>query len=107
MSQTHTEKYGKPQGNELVYGTDIIRREMYDSDNPYLVSLHSKFSLIERFKSSQDAHTAYKNWMAENNLPDNRYKHHTDPKAWNYARPILGLDENGQPITVDSWGENK
>jgi hypothetical protein len=101
----YTEKYGQPQGNELVYGTDIIRREIYESDNPYLVSLHSKISVIDHFKSSKDAHTAYKNWMAENNLPDNKHNHHTDPKAWTYTRAILGLDENGEPIIHDSWGK--
>jgi hypothetical protein len=24
---------------------------------------------------------------------------------WNYTKPIIGLDENGQPITIDSWGK--
>jgi len=88
---TYTEKWGKPQGNELVYGKDIIRR----TDT-------FEFSVIDRFISSKDAHSAYKNWMAENNLPDNKHNHHTDPKAWTYARAILGLDENGQPIFMDS-----
>lgn len=63
-----THKYGKIQGNELVYGNDIIRR--IDT---------FEFSVIDHFKSSKDAHTSYKNWMAENN----------------------------QPITYDSWGEKK
>ncbi len=25
---------------------------------------------------------------------------------WNYTKPIIGLDENGQPIMYDSWGNN-
>jgi hypothetical protein len=45
----YTEKYGQPQGNELVYGHDIIRR--LDT---------FEFNLIERFKSSRAAHFAYK-----------------------------------------------
>ena len=90
----YNQKYGKPQGNELVYGCDIIRR--LDT---------FEFNLIERFKSSRAAHEAYRLWMSENNLPDNKSKHHLDPKAWNYARPILGFDENGEPIMYDSWGE--
>jgi hypothetical protein len=104
---TLTEKYGKPQGNELVYGADIIRREICDNDNPYLVSLHSKFSVVDRFMSSKDAHAAYAQWMKENNLPDKKSQHHLDPKAWTYSRAILGLDENGEPIINDSWGKNK
>jgi hypothetical protein len=24
---------------------------------------------------------------------------------WNYTKPIVGLDENGQPITIDSWAK--
>jgi len=47
----YSEKYGQPQGNELVYGADIIRR----TDT-------FEFTLIERFKSSHAAHTAYKQW---------------------------------------------
>ncbi len=101
----YTEKYGQPQGNELVYGTDIIRREIYESDNPYLVSLHSKISVIDRFMTSKDAHNAYAQWMQENNLPDKKSQHHLDPKAWTYSRAILGLDENGEPIIHDSWGK--
>ena len=92
----YTEKYGQPQGNELVYGKDIIRR----TDT-------FEFSVIDRFMTSKDAHNAYAQWMKENNIPDKKSKHHLDPKVWNYARPILGLDENGQPITIDSWGEKK
>jgi hypothetical protein len=73
----YTEKYGQPQGNELVYGKDIIRR----TDT-------FEFNLIERFKSSRAAHFAYKEWMKEN--------------EWNYVKPIVGWD-NG-PVTIDSWG---
>ena len=79
MSQTLTEKYGKPVGNELVYGKDIIRR--IDT---------FEFRLIDRFKSNKAANLAYNEWMTEN--------------RWNYSKPIIGWD-NG-PITIDSWGKN-
>jgi hypothetical protein len=55
MSQLYTEKYGQPQGNELVYGKDIIRR--IDT---------FEFRLIDRFKSSRAAYMAYDQWMKEN-----------------------------------------
>jgi hypothetical protein len=54
VDKTYTKKYGQPQGNELVYGCDIIRR--LDT---------FEFSLIDRFKSSRAAHIAYSEWMKE------------------------------------------
>jgi hypothetical protein len=51
----YTHKYGKIQGNEMVYGNDIIRR--IDT---------FEFRLIQRFKSSKAAHLAYKEWLEEN-----------------------------------------
>jgi len=51
----HTHKYGKIQGNELVYGTDIIRR--IDT---------FEFRLIDRFKTSRAAHSVYNQWSKEN-----------------------------------------
>jgi len=55
MTKSYTEKYGKPQGNELVYGADIIRR--VDT---------FEFHTIDRFMSSKDAQTTYAEWMKEN-----------------------------------------
>ncbi len=55
MNQTYTNKYGKPQGNEMVYGKDIIRRiDIFE------------FNVVDRFKSSKEAHQTYKDWMKEN-----------------------------------------
>jgi hypothetical protein len=71
----YTEKYGQPQGNEMVYGNDIIRR--IDT---------FEFRLIDRFNSSTTAHMAYDKWMKENERK--------------YAKPIVGWD-NG-PISIDS-----
>jgi hypothetical protein len=51
----YTEKYGQPQGNEMVYGNDIIRR--IDT---------FEFRLIDRFKSTRAAYMAYDQWMKEN-----------------------------------------
>lgn len=73
----YNDKWGEPQGNELVYGHDIIRR--LDT---------FEFNLIERFKSSREAHFAYNEWMKEN--------------KWNYAKPVVGWG-NG-PVAIDSWG---
>ena len=28
-------------------------------------------------------------------------------KVWNYSKPIIGIGKNGQPVTIDSWGEKK
>jgi hypothetical protein len=29
-----------------------------------------------------------------------------EEKGWVHSRPIVGIDENGQPIIIDSWGES-
>jgi hypothetical protein len=117
---TYNQKYGKPQGNELVYGQDIIRRiDIFE------------FRLIDSFKSSRSAHIAYNNWMKENdwniytedgsqnltkyvndimsfskeNLKDcfNFIRDKKPKEGWSHTRPIIGQDENGQPIIYDSW----
>ena len=51
---TKMELYGKPQGNEMVYGKDIIRR--IDT---------FEFRLIDRFKTNAAANMAYQDWMDE------------------------------------------
>jgi hypothetical protein len=28
-----------------------------------------------------------------------------EEKEWSHTRPIVGVDDNGQPITIDSWGK--
>ena len=106
---TYTDKYGQPQGNELVYGKDIIRR--LDT---------FEFRLIDRFKNSRAAHQAYQDWMAEYGgkiwadakdriLSDNNKcsvcKDTKSNDGWSYARMIIAFDENGQPIFEDSWGQ--
>jgi hypothetical protein len=80
-------KYGQPQGNELVYGKDIIRRV-----DTFV------FNTIDKFKSSKDAHSAYAAWMKENNCTSSN-------KQWNYMRPIVGWDN--EPVTIDSWEKKK
>jgi hypothetical protein len=80
---TLTEKYGQPQGNELVYGKDIIRR----TDT-------FEFSVIDRFMSNKEANSAYEKWIRESGL-----------RTWTYSRPIVGTDKNGFPIWFDSWGK--
>jgi len=105
----YSEKYGQPQGNELVYGTDIIRR--LDT---------FEFNLIERFKSSKAAHQAYQDWMAEyggkvwadakerilsTNDKCSICKDKEENTEWQYVRPIVGTDKHGNPIFIDSWGK--
>jgi len=83
---TFTEKYGKPQGNELVYGADIIRR--VDT---------FEFNLVDRFLSQKEAKKAYQEWLDENDMKA--------PKTqWNYMRPVTGWDDNGFTF-MDNWGE--
>jgi hypothetical protein len=86
---TFTEKYGKPIGNEIVYGKDIIRR--IDT---------FEFTLVDRFLSNKQANEAYQSWLKENDMSPSK------KKQWHYVRPITGWDENGLTFT-DSWGEKK
>lgn len=30
-----------------------------------------------------------------------------DQEEWHYTKPIVGIDDNGQPITVDSWNKKE
>lgn len=68
--QTKTELYGRPQGNELVVGNEIIRRTGI-----------LKYSVIDRFISDKDASRVYQEWMKENNLTYN----HRYTKRLNHA----------------------
>jgi hypothetical protein len=58
-------------------------------------------------------------WMnIENNLNEDRATYEVkitdrkeiyaigEKKEWVYSRPIVGTDENGQPIIIDSWGDS-
>ena len=63
-------KYGKPQGNELVFGKEIIRRTGI-----------LKYSVINRFINDKDANRIYQEWMQENNLTYN----HRYTKVLNHA----------------------
>lgn len=105
--RTRLELYGQPQGNEMVYGTEIIRR----------LGLF-EFDTIDIFPSSKEAHAAYADWMDESaekeymdgekiwaNAKENILKQKDNCPIWKYTKPIIGLDENGQPITIDSWGK--
>lgn len=79
---------GVPQFNEEIDGNDIIRE----------VGLH-RFKILWSFDSYSQAKEAYDSWIKE-------YEGIKD-KSWNYTKPIVGIDENGQPVTIDSWGEKK
>lgn len=76
IQPTKIQLYGRPQGNEFVYGKEILRQ----------LGIF-EFDVVGRFKSSKEAHQVYRDWMKEN--------------EWNYAKPIVGWD-NG-PVTIDSW----
>ena len=30
-----------------------------------------------------------------------------DQKSWHYAKPIIGVDDKGMPIAIDSWNKNE
>ena len=81
---SYLEKYGKPQGNELVDGKDIIRRTDI-----------CEFVVIDHFMSNQEANNAYKDWLDE----------HYNEKFLSYSRPLIGIDNNDEPIYYDSWGD--
>jgi hypothetical protein len=40
-------------------------------------------------------------------MADFIYKILGEEKSWTHTRPITGIDENGQPIMVDSWNNNR
>ena len=51
----YTELWGKPQGNELIWGRLILR----------MVGLH-KFKKVAYFDSYSDANDAFYQWLGEN-----------------------------------------
>ena len=51
----HTHKYGKPQGNELIWGRFILR----------MVGPH-KFRKVDYFSSLSEANKVFYEWMEEN-----------------------------------------
>jgi hypothetical protein len=78
----YSQLLGKPQGDELVYGKEIIRR--IDT---------FKFDVVGRFNSNKEANDVYNDWIKENQR-----------NRWNYSKPITGWDAYNNPIFVDSWG---
>lgn len=51
----YTEKYGKPQGNEMVYGRFILR----------MIGPH-KFKKVDYFSSLSEANKVFYEWLEEN-----------------------------------------
>jgi hypothetical protein len=56
MSQTYTEKYGKPQGNEMVYGRLILR----------MIGVH-RFEKVAYFDSYLEANRVFYEWIGKRN----------------------------------------
>lgn len=54
-TKSHTELYGKPQGNELIWGRLILR----------MVGIH-EFKKVAYFNNYADANRAFYEWMEEN-----------------------------------------
>lgn len=52
----HTHKYGKMEGNELIWGRFILR----------MVGPH-KFKKVDYFSSLSEANKAFYEWLEENN----------------------------------------
>lgn len=55
MQKTWTELLGKPQGNEMVWGSEIIRE----------VALH-RFTILWTFSNNTQALKNFEQWMKEN-----------------------------------------
>jgi hypothetical protein len=55
MDKTHTEKYGQPQGNELIWGRLILR----------MIGPH-KFKKVAYFDSYLEANRVFYEWLEEN-----------------------------------------
>jgi hypothetical protein len=54
-TKSYTELYGKPQGNELIWGRFILR----------MVGPH-KFKKVDYFSSLSEANKVFYEWMEEN-----------------------------------------
>jgi len=54
--KTWTDLLGKPQGNEMVWGSEIIRE----------ISLH-RFTTLWAFDNNTQAVNVFKEWLKENN----------------------------------------
>ena len=54
-TKSYTELYGKPQGNELIWGRLILR----------MVGIH-KFKKVAYFDNYHDANKAFYEWLEEN-----------------------------------------
>lgn len=54
-SKTRTELYGKPEGNELVYGRLILR----------MIGIH-RFEKVAYFDSYTEANRVFYEWLEEN-----------------------------------------
>ena len=55
MDKPYTEKYGQPQGNELIWGRFILR----------MVGPH-KFKKVDYFSSLSEANEVFYEWIKEN-----------------------------------------
>lgn len=60
MQKTWTELLGKPQGNEMVWGSEIIRE----------VGLH-RFKILWTFDNNTQATNSFYEWLKENGYNDN------------------------------------
>ena len=90
--RTKLELYGRPKGNEFVYGKEIIRPiGLFDYDT------------IDIFQTHKEANAAFEDWITESGELDFA----DGEKVWSHSRPIIGMGENGQPMIYDSWGEKK
>ncbi len=56
---TLTEKYGKPQGNEFLYGNYILRRISEDNKE-------TQFCIVDQFETVEEARCIYYAWQNEN-----------------------------------------
>jgi len=88
--------------------SEVIQKDIYKADvfKFHLERINGLFDLTINNAISWD-------WMRMKltkdelkSLADFIYSFIGEEKEWVHSRPIVGTDENGQPIIIDSWGKD-
>jgi hypothetical protein len=86
------------------YSCDYLNFFIEKRENPYnqktkdyVVAFHARNGFFEEPALSREDLKG---------LADFIYGFIDEEKGWVHSRPIVGIDENGQPIIIDSWGES-
>jgi hypothetical protein len=54
----YTQKYGKPEGNEFLYGNYILRQIQKENE--------TQFWIVDQFETVNKACNVYRSWISEN-----------------------------------------